>query len=181
MKTRLNVLFSVIIIIAFICVLNYLIQTNKELFLDLKAYGYIGTFLACLLLNSTVLLPSSSTAVVMSMATIYNPVIVGIVGALGSTFGEYTGYFAGWFGRTLVDENNLFQKILAIYNKSPELAIMLFAILPFPLFDVIGILAGSSRMKACTFFVFCLIGKTIKMLFYAFLGIYALEYIQGII
>ena len=181
MKASLKRIFSVIIIIAFICILNYLIQTNQELFLKLKAYGYMGTFLACILLNATVLLPSSSTAVVMSMATIYNPVIVAIVGALGTTIGEYTGYLAGWFGRALVDENKLFQKILAIYSKSPGIAIILFAILPLPLFDVLGILAGSSKMKASKFFLFCLIGKTIKMMFYAFLGIYALEYIQGII
>lgn len=179
MKISLKKISAIVFILAFICLLNYLIQTNQELFLNLKAYGYLGTFLACLLLNATVLLPSSSTAIVMSMGTIYNPIIVSIVGALGTTFGEFTGYFAGWFGRSLVEENKLFQKILAIYNKSPEIAIILFAILPLPLFDVLGILAGSSKMKVSKFFVLCLIGKTVKMMFYAFLGLYTLEHIKG--
>lgn len=173
---------SVLMIIIFlICGLNYTIHINEKLFLNLKTYGYLGIFFACLLLNATVLLPSSSTAVVMSMATIYNPIIVAILGALGTTIGEFTGYFAGYYGRTLVEENDLFKRILNLYNKSPEIAIVIFAILPLPLFDVLGILSGSVRMNKKKFFILCFIGKTIKMMLYAYLGVYTLGQVKDFI
>ena len=120
------------LIVFLVIVLNYILHTNEEIFLNLKAYGYMGTFLACLLLNATILLPSSSTMVVMSMATIYNPIMIALVGALGTAFGEFTGYFAGYYGSAVVENNAVFHKITGIYEKSPNLAIVLFATLPLP-------------------------------------------------
>ena len=97
-----------------VIVLNYILHTNEKFFLNLKAYGYIGTFMACLLLNATVLLPSSSTVVVMSMATIYNPIMVALVGALGTALGEFTGYFTGYYGSVVVENNAIFVPLYGI-------------------------------------------------------------------
>lgn len=169
-----------LVILLMILGLNYLLHQYEPCLLRLKAYGYLGTFLICLLLNATVLLPSSSTAVVMSMATLYNPTIIAVIGALGTTVGEFTGYFAGYYGSSIIEESAAVQKILSVYNRFPRIAIILFAALPLPLFDVLGIMAGSVKMKKRTFFVLCFIGKAIKMMLYAYIGIYAYDKIQDI-
>lgn len=178
MKLSVKKAISLILIVLLIIALNYILHSNETFFLKLEAYGYIGTFLVCLLLNATILLPSSSTAVVMSMATIYNPVLVAVLGALGTTLGEFTGYFTGFYGRSVIGTSSFLSNITSIYNKFPEFAIVLFAILPLPFFDFLGILAGSVKMKKRKFFILCFIGKGIKMIIYACLGVYAYDQIQ---
>ncbi len=175
MKARLRKIPMLVIVVSLIIGLNYLIRINEETFLKLDRYGYIGIFLVCLVLNSTVLLPSSSTAVVMTMATIYNPLVVTVVGAFGATMGEFTGYYAGYYGRSFIKENAYLDKVLSIFKKFPSIAIILFAFIPLPIFDVVGIMAGSIKMGRIRFFVLCLIGKYLKMIVYAYLGIYALD------
>jgi len=51
-----------------------------------------------------------------------------------------------------------------------EWAILFLALVPNPLFDMAGILAGSSRMPVAKFLFFCAVGKIIKMLLFAYLG-----------
>ena len=51
--------------------------------------GYIGVFLLCFLSNLTVFLPSPGLLVVMSYASVLSPILVCIIGALGSIiFGD---------------------------------------------------------------------------------------------
>lgn len=180
MKSNVKKVLAFNLIAILIIGLNYILHINEDYFLNLKAYGYAGTFFACLLLNATVLLPSSSTAIVMSMATIYNPIVIAIVGALGTTLGEFTGYFAGYYGSSIIEHSSIINKILTVYNRFPKLAIILFAALPLPLFDILGIMAGSVKMDKKTFFIFCFIGKGLKMLLYAYIGIYTLNQVQNI-
>ena len=180
MKSNASKVSAFILIFLLIIGLNYILHANEAYLLNLKAYGYVGTFLACLLLNATVLFPSSSTAVVISMATVYNPVVIALVGAFGTTLGEFTGYFAGYYGSSIVEKSLIINKILAVYNRFPKVAIILFAALPLPLFDVLGIMAGSVKMDKRTFFVLCFIGKGLKMLLYAYIGVYTYNQIQSI-
>ena len=177
MQKPMQKILAFLLILFLILGLNCLIHINEGLFLNLKTYGYIGTFFACLILNATVLLPSSSTAVVMSMATVYNPVIIAFLGALGSTLGEFTGFFAGYYGRTIIENSTLLNKVIRIYDKFPKLALVFFAALPLPFFDVLGIVAGSVQMKKKTFLVLCFVGKCLKMLLYAYLGAHVLKQI----
>lgn len=178
MKKNTNKVLIIVLIVTVIIGLNYVIHIYEKIFLNLKAYGYIGIFLACLFLNATVLMPSSSTVVVMSMASIYNPVITALIGAVGSSIGEFTGYFTGYYGCGVIKNSLIVNKIMVIYQKFPRLAILIFAILPLPFFDVLGILAGSVKMEKRIFFILCLIGKAIKMLMYAYLGVYATGYLK---
>ena len=44
------------------------------------------------------------------------------------------------------------------------LTVLLFAVLPLPVFDVVGMLCGAMKMNVVRFFGICLAGKLIKML-----------------
>ena len=110
MKSTAKKVLALIVILLLIIGLNYLLHLYEPCFLRLKAYGYLGVFLICFLLNATVLFPSSSTAVVMSMATVYNPLVIAVIGAFGTTVGEFTGYLAGYFGSSIIQESEIVKK-----------------------------------------------------------------------
>lgn len=128
--------------------------------------GYFGVFLLCFLANSTVLLPAPSLMIAASCALVMNPFLVAIFAALGSTLGEMVGYV---FGTVSKDISPGFQKVVEriatkIHNQS--LIVFVFAVLPLPLFDIVGIYSGGVKMNLGKFFLICFAGKLIKMLVY---------------
>jgi membrane protein YqaA with SNARE-associated domain len=48
--------------------------------------------------------------------------------------------------------------------------VFVFALLPLPLFDVAGTVAGVCKMPIAKFITACFLGKTLKMLTVAFIG-----------
>lgn len=130
--------------------------------------GYIGVFLLCLLSNLTVFLPSPSLLVVTSYASVLSPILVCIVGSLGSTIGEMSGYL---FGNSMGELSKKWNSFLERVNhkiKNIYILIFAFALIPLPLFDFVGVYAGGRKVKIPYFFVACYIGKLLKMFFYSY-------------
>ena len=119
----------------------------------------LGLLLTCFVMNSTVLLPSSSLLVVLEYSYVLNPLSVIIVGAIGASLGELTGYMVGVEGGTIV------RKITrrANFRTHSFWLVALFAVVPFPIFDIAGIVAGSIRMNPLKFLMAGFIGKAVKM------------------
>ena len=119
-------------------------------------------------MNSTVLLPSSSLLVVLEYSYVLNPISVIMVGTIGASLGELTGYMVGAEGTSLVRR---FKKVsnLTKFREHSFLWVMLFAFIPFPVFDVAGIMAGSIRMNPFKFLLASFIGKAVKMSFYVWI------------
>lgn len=129
--------------------------------------GYAGLFLLCLLANSTVLLPAPSLMIAASCALIMNPYMVALFAALGSSLGEFVGYA---FGSVSKDLSPKFQRIVSKITgkiKNQTLLVFILAVLPLPLFDIVGIYSGGSRMNLLKFSISCFVGKFIKMLVYS--------------
>lgn len=128
----------------------------------------LGLLLTCFVMNSTVLLPSSSLLVVLEYSYVLNPLCVILVGALGASLGELTGYMVGVEGGSIVRR---FKKISKKTNfrKHSFLWITLLAFIPFPIFDIAGIVAGSIRINPLKFLFASFIGKSVKMSFYVWI------------
>ena len=137
----------------------------------------LGLLLTCFAMNSTVLLPSSSLLVVLEYSYVLNPICVIIVGALGASLGELTGYMVGVEGASLVRR---FKKVsnLPKFRKHSFLWVMLFAFIPFPVFDLAGIVAGSIRMNPFKFLLAGYIGKAVKMSLYVWI-IHLISFLFG--
>lgn len=92
-----------------------------------------------------------------------------MVGAVGASLGELTGYMVGAEGTSLVRR---FKKIsnLTKFRNHSFLWVMLFAFIPFPVFDVAGIMAGSIQMNPFKFLLASFIGKAVKMSFYVWIA-----------
>jgi membrane protein DedA with SNARE-associated domain len=144
---------------------------------ELAAFGYPGIFVISILANATVILPAPGVAVVFAMGGIFNPLIVGIVAGVGSALGELSGYLAGYSGQAVVERGGIYDKIHPFIEKYGAATIFVLAAIPNPFFDLGGIAAGALKMPVRTFLTWCILGKIIKMLVFAYAGAYSIDWI----
>ncbi len=144
---------------------------------ELAAFGYPGIFIISILANATVLLPAPGVAVVFTMGGIFNPLIVGIVAGVGSAIGELSGYMAGYSGQAVVERGDIYNKIHPFIEKYGAATVFVLAAVPNPFFDLGGIAAGILKMPVRTFLTWCILGKIIKMLLFAYAGSLSIDWL----
>lgn len=165
MKKKIRIILEIVLVI-FIIGLSVTIFLLRDRIQNVNEVSYLGVFFLCFLANATVLLPAPGLMIAASCALIMNPWLVALCAALGSTLGEFVGYA---FGTVTEDLSQKFKKLLdklttKIHNQT--LLVFILAVLPLPLFDLIGIYSGGTKMNLIKFFLACFIGKLIKMLVY---------------
>ena len=72
--------------------------------------GYLGVAVACAISNVSILLPSSSTLIVVAAASSLNPILCVLAGGLGTALGEQSSYLCGRIGRKGVGDNDIHEK-----------------------------------------------------------------------
>jgi membrane protein YqaA with SNARE-associated domain len=142
---------------------------------ELKQYGYAAVFLVGLVSNATLILPVPGLAVSSVMGGVLNPWVVGIVGGVSQALGELTGYMAGYSGQTWVDENRTYDRLARWIQRYGVPVIFVLAVIPNPVFDVGGMIAGALRLPLWKFLVSCTAGKVIKNILFALAGYYGIE------
>jgi membrane protein DedA with SNARE-associated domain len=148
----------------------YVYWKNPYIFQELRALGYLGAFVISIILNATIILPVSNMAVMMTLgATLPTPAYVGLLGGLGASIGELTGYVAGRSGRRLLTKSGVYLRVEAWVNKWGWIAVFFLSIFPF-VFDIVGITAGALRMPLWKFFVACWAGRTISYVVMVYLA-----------
>ena len=143
-------------------------------------YGYLGIFIASILANGTILLPAPGVALVAAMGGVLNPLLVSLAAGLGASIGELVGYTAGIGGQLVVERIALYERLLQWMRRYGSLTIFVLAAVPNPFFDLAGMAAGSLRVPIQRFFLWCLLGKIIKMLAFAYGGALALRWLGGL-
>lgn len=146
-----------------------------------ERYGYLGVFLVNLLGSGTVILPVPALLVVYLGGGIWNPLLVGLVGALGSALGELTGYLLGYSGQGLIENQALYTRMEGWMKRNGFLTILTLSFIPNPVFDVAGMAAGALRFPLRLFLLAALIGKSVKMIALAYAGFYSLTFVEGFI
>jgi membrane protein YqaA with SNARE-associated domain len=142
---------------------------------ELQQYGYAAVFIVGLVSNATLILPVPGLAVSSVMGGVFNPWIVGIVGGVSQALGELTGYMAGYSGHTWVETNQTYERVDRWMRRYGALTIFVMAVIPNPVFDVGGIIAGAMRFPVWKFLVPCTAGKVIKNIGFALIGFYGTE------
>lgn len=150
--------------------------------LFLVQYGYPGISLVMFFSSATVLLPAPGFAAVLGAPSLINlnPWILGPFAGLGSAVGEMTGYMVGVGGREAIEarRGKWWLKAESWMRKNGFLTVLVFASVPNPFFDAIGLIAGSLGLPVRRVFVACLIGNTIKYTTLALLGTSALALLK---
>jgi membrane protein YqaA with SNARE-associated domain len=139
---------------------------------DFPLYGYPAVFVISLIGNATIILPTPSMAVVFGLGGALNPVTVGIVAGLGSALGELTGYLAGVGGRAVVEDQALYDRIERWMRKRGMLVIFVLGLVPNPVFDVGGMIAGALKMPLWQFLLAAWAGKSLRLAILALGGEY---------
>ena len=136
----------------------------------LQNFGYVGIFLLSMLGNATVILPVPAFLTALIGGAVFNPIIVGVVAALGATIGELTGYYAGVGGKEFVKTDDKIIKIEKWMQKYGLWTIFFLAAIPNPAFDLAGMVAGASKIPVWKYLVVVFPGKLIKFIIIAYAG-----------
>ena len=134
---------------------------------ELIALGYLGVLAITAISGASIGIPVAvvPAVVVLNAAHAYSPIITALVGGLGATLGEFSGYLAGRSGNVMLHEQlQHYHRVASLIKKTGALTILVLAWVPNPLFDVVGIVAGLSRYSPVKFAGLCFIGKTAKWL-----------------
>lgn len=150
-------------------VLAFLFRENLSQF---KSLGLLGIFLINLIGSATLFFPAPAIASVVAGGAIYPPVLVALVAAFGAAVGDMSGFLVGLSGKHLFIKNHhTWYKILKdLFHKSGFLVIFLFALIPNPFFDFVGISAGLFHFPPARFFLFMFLGRLARNIMLAFVG-----------
>lgn len=163
LEGRIRKIFEALFV-AIVIALSIIVFLLRDEIGRVSRVNYVGLLFICFLANSTIFLPAPSLMIAASCAIIMNPWFVALFAAMGSTMGELVGYA---FGTVTKDLSQRFQRILdkltgKIHNQT--LLVFILAILPLPLFDIVGVYSGGTKMNLIKFSAVCFAGKLIKFL-----------------
>ena len=165
-----------VIVLLALVILTIVLVTNRDRIQTLQAYGYPGIFLLSILSNATILVPVPGVVFTSAMGAIFNPLFVSIAAGTGAAIGELSGYLAGFSGQAIVEKSARYEKVTQWMTKYGDVTILVLAFIPNPLFDLAGLLAGILKMPLWKFLVFCMIGKILKMMLFAYTGNWFLDH-----
>ncbi|MBI3538128.1 MAG: VTT domain-containing protein [Chloroflexi bacterium] len=167
-------ILQAILTIAFSISVTIGILLFKDQIQEYAALGYPGIFLISLLGNATLILPVPAFAVVFATGAVLNPVWVGIAAGIGAGIGEMTGYLAGYGGSVLI-QDNIYKNLEAKIKRYGAGLIFLLALIPNPLFDVGGLVAGAMKMGWLKFLIAVCAGKTLRFIILGLTGSWMLK------
>jgi uncharacterized membrane protein YdjX (TVP38/TMEM64 family) len=162
-------------VLAFIAVIaiSVYVYSIRDQASELSKYGFPGIFILSILANGTVLLPAPAIVLVFAWGSVFNPLGVGLAAGGGAALGELTGYLAGFSGQAVVEHADLYNRLVDWMQNNQRISyliILILAFIPNPFFDLAGMAAGTLKMPLSRFLLWCFIGKTLKMLLFAYLG-----------
>ncbi len=160
-----------IISLVFVIALTALLVIYRDKVQELQAFGYPGIFLFSVLSNATILIPLPGVIFTSAMGAVFNPFWVAVTAGAGAAVGELSGYLAGFSGQGIAENKKHYEKVMTWMQKYGDITILVLAFIPNPLFDMAGMVAGVSKMPVWKFMIYCIIGKILKMMVFAYLGV----------
>lgn len=154
-----------ILVIAFAATIVLLFDAERRAQMEAmiaSPTGLVVLFFLSLLSNATLLLPVPGLALTMLAATVADPLAVGLVAGSGQAIGEMTGYLAGYSGQELIDASPRYARLVNWMRRYGALTIFVLALIPNPIFDIAGVIAGALRMPWWLYLVSAGTGKIIK-------------------
>ncbi len=164
-----------------LAMLTAAVATSLILKLDadnLRHLGYAGVFVTAVIGSASIALPLPSAVAVVGSATFLHGVwgvpawaLVAVVAAAGNTIGELSGYLVGVGGRGFLENRPGYARVERWMHRRGALTLFVLAIIPNPMFDVAGIIAGSVHMPVARFLIVVFHGKLIKNIGFALTGV----------
>jgi membrane protein YqaA with SNARE-associated domain len=153
--------------------------------------GYLGAFLISAIGNATILVPFPYIGVAfilgglrdeLTLAFVFNPWLIGVISGIGAMIGEMTGYFIGYGGGKLIDEDqtSAFKSFVDSHPRATPLVVWFLAATPIP-DDVLVIPLGAARYSWWKVALAQLIGKTMFLMAISWSGRIGLDFVGSIL
>src|SRR2546422_1488707 len=120
---------------------------------DVQRWGYAGLFGIVLLRAASVVMPMPGGGIVFASGGLLNPlwgipapIAVGGIAGFAESIGEFTGYFAGLGGSTMLKDRRIYKRVKGWVEHRPFLTMFLMSFTPPWLFDIAGLAAGAIRV-----------------------------------
>lgn len=150
---------------------SFLLRKNIYLF---ERFGYLGIVVINLLSSATVIFPTPGIATTFLAGALWNPVLVGLFSGLGASIGEISGYLVGLSTRGIaykrLVKSNSFHFLQTYFDKGGFVTILIMALIPVPIFDFVGIIAGTVQYPLWKFVLATFIGRSIRNYLIAYSG-----------
>tara|TARA_R100000656_G_scaffold47698_1_gene38725 strand:+ start:329 stop:874 length:546 start_codon:yes stop_codon:yes gene_type:complete len=130
---------------------------------NIETVGYTSIWFLSFIAAALIFLPVSALATVcVAVALDLNPFATALVAASAESIGELTGYLAGMGGKSFFEHKRFYLRFKNLFEKYSFLCLLIGSAIPNPLFDVLGIAAGSILYPVRKFLLLVFIGKTLK-------------------
>lgn len=176
------VIFVAVLAVVLLVFLALVGQAELAGFVEaLKSYGYFGAFVLGFLSSFTIFIPSPAFIAVLGMAAFLDPLLLGVATGIGSGIGELTAYAVGLGAEEAIHKrkghlHREVQRIKALFKSyHPDLIIFAFAAIPLLPVDAVGIFCGAIRYNWKRFLAVTMVGKIIKFVALALVGVAALQ------
>lgn len=154
--------------------LSILLFLFRDYFRDFRSLGLIGIFLINFVSSATFFVSGPAFLTVIAGGSIYHPLLVAFIASLGASFGDMISYFFGYSGRNLavhkLRKKIWFVVLEDVFKAYGSIFVFIFAIVPNPLFDAIGLFAGVLGMNYSKFFILMLTGRFARFVILALIG-----------
>jgi membrane protein YqaA with SNARE-associated domain len=135
------------------------------------SWGYLGVFGVVFVATASVALPIPYLLIVARAGSYLDPLLIAVIAGVAGMLGEMTGYLVGVGGSGLIPHGRWYERARGWIGTYGVWCIALFACVPNPFFDAIGIAAGTLRYSWWRFALACLVGKSIKFFIAAWIGV----------
>ena len=162
--------------------INSFMQWSEGL---IATFGYFGIIVAAFIGTASVFLPTYplSALIILAVAMKLNPVILAICAGIGSATGELIGYGVGVGSKKFLLEKHekKIKKIEKMFIKyRGGFTIIFFSFLPIVPTDLMGMFSGTIGYSIKKFYIFCIIGKTLRYLTIALGTYYGINIVTGL-
>ncbi len=159
------------LIVAVVVFRNHLPQTDS--------IGYVGVFVLSFLSSASIMVPIPGIAAVCAGAGLLSlfPLWVAILASVAEALGELSGYLLGYSGRGFARNVRIYPRVERWMERRGFLALMIASSIPNPLFDLVGISAGTLKYPIPKFLASVWVGKLIKSTMIAYACYYGIEWV----
>lgn len=164
-------------LIAFTAVAAFLWLTGR---FSPETAGYGGVWIMHFIGAASIVVPVPSLLALCAAAAPdvgLSPVILGILAGSAESLGEITGYAVGLSGRKALRNNRWYPRVKRIMERYGGKALFVVGVVPNPVFDVMGFIAGSLGYPVARFIGILLVAKSIKNIGLAYACYYGISLI----
>ena len=155
---------------------------------------YLGLFFTAILAGSPIPIPTPCFALTFTLASKFNPLLIGVIAGTGAAIGSMLVYYAARTGRHFMPNLNIsdpankiysskvgkflrrlkIPNVVALANKRGMVGIFLFSIFPNPLLMPLLVTMGMSKYQAWKVAIAAWAGNSVMLIAIALIGHYGL-------